>query len=429
MIKKFKKSEKFLSRAERVIPLGSQTFSKSKTLLPLGASPFFAEKGKGSKLYDLDGNKFIDFVNGLASVTLGYRDSDIDNSVKKQLKKGVTFSLSHPIETQLAEMLTNIIPCAEMVRFAKNGSDATSAAIRVARAFTGREHIAVCGYHGWHDWYIGSTTRDLGITNEGKKSTHRFKYNNIEDLESLLQSKKNKFAAVIMEPMNTTWPKKGYLKKVASICRSHGALFIFDEIITGFRFHLSGAQKYFNVTPDLATFGKGIANGYPLSVLAGKKKYMNIVEDIFFSGTFGGETLSIAAAIASIDKYKKHNVVAHLETQGKKIIKGTENLIEKNSLSNYLSISGHPSWSFINFLPNKKIPPLSIKTLFIQEVLKRGIYALGSHNLSYSHTNQDIKKLLSCYKEVFSILAQALNKGDISKYLECDPIKPLFKVR
>ena len=425
----FKKSEKFLLRAEKVIPLGSQTFSKSKTTLPKGVSPFFVEKASGSKFFDIDGNEFLDFTNGLASITLGYKDPDVDKSVKEQLKNGVTFSLSHPLETELAEMLTKLIPCADMVRFAKNGSDATSAAVRLARAFTGREHIAVCGYHGWHDWYIGSTTRDLGVTTEGKNLTHKFIYNDIDDLEHLLKSKKDQFAAVIMEPMNVSWPKKGYLEKVANLVRSHGALLIFDETITGFRFDLSGAQGYFNIIPDLATFGKGIANGFPLSVLAGKRKYMELIERIFFSGTFGGESISIAAAISVIKKYKKNNVISHLETQGKKIITGTKELIQKHNLSQYMNITGHPSWSFINFLPHSKSPPLVLKTLFLQEVFSRGVYTLGTHNISYAHSDNDVKKLLSCYDEVFPILFDALNKGDIYKYLRCEPLKPLFKIR
>ncbi len=429
MITKFNKSENFLLKAEKIIPLGSQTFSKSKTALPRGVSPFFVEKGKGSKFYDIDGNKYLDFVNALASVTLGYRDPDVDASVKNQLKKGVTFSLSHPIETKLAKMITDLIPCADMVRFAKNGSDATSASIRLARAYTGREHIAVCGYHGWHDWYIGSTTRDLGITTDGKRFTHKFQYNDLDALENLLNTHKRKFAAVIMEPMNVEWPKKGYLKKVAQLTRSHGALLIFDETITGFRFNLSGAQSYFNVTPDIATFGKGIANGFPLSVLTGKRKYMKLVEEIFFSGTFGGETVSIAAAIAVINKYKKKNVISKLKSQGEKIIEGTYKLIKKHNLSENISISGHPSWSFINFKAKKNVNPFELKTLFLQEVFSRGIYMLGSHNLSYSHTDRDIKQLLKCYDNVFPIIHDALKSGNINKRLRCKPLKPLFKVR
>ena len=425
----FIKSESFLLRAEKVIPLGSQTFSKSKTALPIGVSPFFVQRAKGSKFYDIDGNEFIDFINGLASVTLGYCDVDVFKAVTQQFKKGVTFSISHPIETELAEILTELIPCAEMVRFGKNGSDATTAAIRVARAFTGREHVAVCGYHGWHDWYIGSTTRDLGVSNDVKKLTHKFKYNDLHSLKSLLAKKHSNFAAVIMEPMNLHWPEENYLKEVAELTRKHGALLIFDETITGFRFDLGGAQNYFNVIPDLATFGKGIANGFPLSVLAGKKKYMRLVEKIFFSGTFGGETLSIAAAIAVIKKYKKKNVIKKLVTQGNKIIKGTEKLIIKHKLTKILNVTGHPSWSFINFLSHGKISPFTIRTLFIQEIFSRGIYTLGSHNLSYSHTNEDIKKLLTCYDEVFPIIHSALTKGNILKKLKCKPIKPLFKVR
>lgn len=425
----FKKSDQFLNLAEAVIPLGSQTFSKSKTALPIGVSPFFIESGKGSKFKDIDGNEFIDFVNGLASVTLGYCDPDVNKAVQEQLRKGVTFSLSHTNEKKLAELIIDLIPCGEMVRFAKNGSDATSAAIRVARAYTNRDHVAVCGYAGWHDWYIGSTTRDLGVPNDVKKLTHKFPYNNIDALKKILKKHKGNIAAIMMEPMNSHWPNDRFLENVAHLAKSFGALLIFDETITGFRFNLSGAQKTFNITPDLATFGKGIANGFPLSALVGKKKYMKIVEKIFFSGTFGGEAVSIAAAISVINKYKKYNVISHLEKQGKKIIEGTTKLIKKYNLTNILSITGHPSWSFINFSQHNKISPLMIKTLFLQEVFSRGIYTLGTHNLSYAHSDQDIKKLLLCYDDVFPIISKALHGGNFNSFLRCKTLKPLFQVR
>jgi len=183
----YKKSEKFLERALKSIPLASQTFSKSLTQYPRGVSPFFIQKGVGAKVWDIDGNEYIDFVNSLASVTLGYCDTDIDNAVQKQMKNGVIFSLPHELEAKVAEKLIEIIPCAQKVRFAKNGTDATSASIRIARAYTGKNHIAVCGYHGWQDWYICSTTRDLGIPECVKKLTHKFEYNNIKSLEVLFQ--------------------------------------------------------------------------------------------------------------------------------------------------------------------------------------------------------------------------------------------------
>ena len=251
---RYKKSKLALDRALKTIPLGAQTFSKSITSIPLGASPLYVERAKGSKMWDVDGNEYTDFVNGLACVTLGYCDPDIDIAVREQMSSGVTFSLSHKLETEVSEMIVDMVPCAEMVRFAKNGTDATSAAIRIARAFTGKEHIAVCGYHGWQDWYIGSTSRDLGVPQCVKDLTHKFEYNNLKSLELIF--KKNKLACVIMEPMNIEYPKDEFLEKVKNLVHKNDALLIFDETITGFRYSLGGAQEFFGVLPDIATFGK-----------------------------------------------------------------------------------------------------------------------------------------------------------------------------
>ena len=285
------------------------------------------DHANGSHFWDVDGNEYIDFVNGLACVTLGYCDPDVDVAVQNQMKSGVTFSLPHKLEMEVAELLVEMIPCAEKVRFAKNGTDATSGAIRVARAYTGRDRVAVCGYHGWQDWYIGSTTRDLGVPKAVKQLTHVFVYNDIDSLNRLLEEHHGEFAAVILEPMNVAYPQDGFLEKVRAVTQQHGALLIFDETITGFRYAKGGAQQEFGVTPDLATFGKGMANGYPLSALVGKAEYMDVVEKIFFSGTFGGETLSLAAAKAVLTKLRQEPVIATLKAQGQKIIDSVNRII------------------------------------------------------------------------------------------------------
>ncbi len=252
---RYEKSEAYLEIAEQVIPLGSQTFSKSRTQYPYGVSPYFIEQGEGSKVWDIDGNQYIDFINSLAAITLGYKDPDIDNAVKKQLENGITFSLPHRLEAEVAQMIIDMVPCAEMVRFGKNGSDATAGAIRLARAYTGKEHVLVCGYHGWQDWYIGSTVRDLGVPDSTKALTHIFEYNNLKSLEDCFEKYHSKVAAVIMEPMNVIFPKDGFLEGVKKLTNENNALLIFDEVITGFRFSNGGAQEYFGVTPDLCTFG------------------------------------------------------------------------------------------------------------------------------------------------------------------------------
>jgi glutamate-1-semialdehyde 2,1-aminomutase len=423
----YKKSEKLLNRALKSIPLASQTFSKSLTQYSKGTSPFFIEKGKGALVFDGDGNQYIDFVNSLAAITIGYCDNDVDKAVKNQMKNGVIFSLPHTLEMEVAEQLISIIPCAEKVRFAKNGTDATSAAIRIARAYTGKDHVAVCGYHGWQDWYIGSTMRDLGVPENVKSLTHKFKYNNIESLESIFQEME--LACVILEPMNIEYPRNNFLEKVKELAHKNNTLLIFDEVITGFRYSLGGAQELFGVIPDMAAFGKGMANGYPLSALVGSNKVMKKVEDIFFSSTFGGETLSLAAANEVIKKYKKENIILKLHETGSYLMEGLDKIISNKGLDGIFWISGHPSWSFLHIKEQILYNSFEIKTLLSQELLKRGVLTLGSHNISFSHTKEDIEKLLKVYNEVLPLIKKNIDNKTLLEHIEGEILEPLFKVR
>ena len=423
----YKESEKLLDRALKSIPLASQTFSKSLTQYPKGVSPFFIEKGQGSKVWDVDNNEYIDYVNSLSAVTLGYCDKEIDKPVQKQMKNGVTFSLPHRLEMEVAEKLIDIIPCAEKVRFAKNGTDATSASIRIARAYTGKEHIAVCGYHGWQDWYIGSTTRDLGVPKAVKELTHKFDYNNIKSLEGIFQ--RQELACVIMEPMNVEYPENNFLEKVKELVHKNNALLIFDETITGFRYSLGGAQELFGVIPDLATFGKGMANGYPLSAVVGSNEIMKTVEDIFFSGTFGGETLSLAAASAVIDKYQQKPVIDHFFKMGTYLLEHLNKIIDDNNLSSIFWTSGHPSWSFLHIKKQVKYNDFEIKTFFFQEMFKRGVLALGSHNISFSHSKKEIDKLITAYMEVLPMIKEHVDNQTLLENIQGEILQPLFKIR
>lgn len=429
MSSRYKKSEEFLQRAEKVIPLGSQTFSKSKTQYPFGVSPYFVQRGEGSRVWDVDGNEYIDFINGLAAITLGYSDPDVNRAVHAQLDQGVIYSLPHPLETEVAERIVDMVPCAEMVRFGKNGSDATSGAIRLARAFTGRDRVAFCGYHGWQDWYIGATARNRGVPEAVRKLTHGFLYNDLGSLEQLLGKHPAEFAAVIMEPMNAVEPAPGFLAGVKDLTHKHGALLVFDETITGFRYSNGGAQELFGVTPDLATFGKGVANGFPLAAVAGRADVMKLMEEIFFSFTMGGETLSLAAAKATLDKLKREPVTQKLATLGRKALDRTVEIIRENNLGEVIATSGHPSWGFLNFRDAGGYSSFEIKTLFLQEVFARGILTLGTHNISYAHSDADIERLMAVYGEVMPMLADAVHNKAMKQYLRCEPLQPLFKIR
>jgi len=381
---KLTKSFEYLERAEKVIPVCSQVFSKAPSYFPRGVSPVYLEQGWGSHVWDVDGNKYIDFICGLGPITLGYRYPKVDRAIMEQLlNHGITYSLPHPLEVQLSELLIEIIPCAEMVRFLKTGSEACQAAVRAARAYTGRMGIAYRGYHGWHEWYAVTTERPKGISKSYQKFMFEFEYNNIESLERIFN--REGIAAVIMEPVIVNPPKDNFLQKVRDLCTKHGAVLIFDEVVTGFRMALGGAQEYFGVTPDLTTFGKGIANGMPLSVVCGKKEIMREFEDIFVSSTFGGECLSLAAGLATIQEMRDKDTIGYIWNLGKELMNGLDNL--------GLKPIGYPCRPFYQ-LPNNS-PEMT--SLFVQEMHRKGIliHSGPALNLCYSHTQEDIDKTLS----------------------------------
>ena len=425
----FDNSNQHLVRAEKTIPLGSQTFSKSRTQYPVGISPLFASKVKGPYLWDLDGNKYIDLVSSLASITLGYNDPGVNKAVSKQLKKAVGMSLPAVLEAEVSELLVELVPSAEMVRFGKNGTDATSAAIRLARAYTGRDHVLVCGYFGWQDWSIGSTTRNKGVPEIVSSLTHKFEFNNLNSLSSLFDQFDSKVAAVILEPMNVVYPNQGYLQAIKELAHSKGALLIFDETITGFRFSTGGAQELFGVTPDLSTFGKGMANGYPISAVVGRKDVMLEMEEIFFSGTFGGELLSLAAAKHVIERHKSENLAMELGSIGSGLEILTNRAIQNAGISELLSLSGHPTWTFLNWRSTPEYSVEEIKTYFMQLIFERGLLVLGTHNVTLAHKQKIARSISEIYFEVFKIMRDNIDRGTLTRELKVAPLKPLFRVR
>ena len=426
---RYRKSEDMLREALKTVPLGSQTFSKSKTQLPFGVSPYFASNAEGAYMYDVDGNRYIDFVNSLASITLGYNDPDVTRAVKLQLEKGTIFSLANELEFIVAEKIVAMVPCAEMVRFGKNGSDATAGAIRIARAHTKKDHVFVCGYHGWQDWYIGSTGRNLGVPQSTRDLTHNFQYNDIDSIIKLFNIYKDQVAAVILEPVNVFAPKDNFLERVKEIAHQNSAVLIFDETITGFRYANGGAQEFFNVTPDLACFGKGLANGYPVSALAGKAELMKLMEEVFFSFTFGGELLSLAAANATLDKLVREPVVSRLNEVGTALIDGLKQLIHKYEYESIFSIEGYPVWSFFIIKDTEWCTSWEIKTFYLQEMFKRGIFTIGTHNMSYAHTHEHVTTLLKAYDEFFQLMKKVSQEKNIKNHIHGAILEPLFKLR
>jgi glutamate-1-semialdehyde 2,1-aminomutase len=416
-------SQRMLKRAEAVIPLGSQTFSKSYLQYPRGHAPFFVSHAKGGRVWDVDGNEYVDMVMGLLPVVLGHCDPDVDAAIQNQMLSGISHSLATEREIELAELLVKLIPCAEMVRFGKNGSDVTSAAVRIARAYTGRDRIAAGGYHGFQDWYIGATERNLGVPVAVRELTHRFPFLDIEALEKILDTHKGEFAAVIMETVGFTEPTTQLLKDFRELTHKHGALLIFDEIITGFRVDLGGAQEHYGVVPDLATFGKSMANGMPISAVVGRRDIMKQMELVFFSSTFGGETLSIAAALATISKMRKEDVIEILRSSGRWLQHQVKTAINNFGLDDHIKVGGHPAWTLLS------IPDPAVKTLFLIKMLKRGVLTTGSHNVCFAHDDSDLRFVQNaCYHSLRKV-ADAVRCNDVEERLGCEPLRPVFAVR
>lgn len=424
---KLNKSLELLKKSKNVIPCATQTLSKGYTQWSVGACPLFLQSAQGCKVYDVDGNVYIDYGMGLGPFILGYSDPDVNRAVEEQLKKGTMFTLPHPLEVEAAELIIENVPCAEMVRFGKNGSDATTAAVKLARAYTGKEKIIVCGYHGWQDWYIATTERNAGIPKCMKDLAISLKYNDFASLEKIIADNKGEIAGLIMEPVGAVPPKNNFLEKVRKITEENNIVLIFDELFTGFRWSIGGAQQYFNVIPDLACFGKAIANGFPVSSVAGKREIMERFEDVFFSFTYGGEALSLAAIVATVNKLRKNNVIEYTEKLGSYLKNGIEDLIKKHNLEDYVSIIGYPFKTVFNFSGDENCTPLEIKTYFQQESAKRGVLFIGYHLVSYAHKKEDIDFTLRAYDEVFSSFKKLIRDKRVKESLEGKILTQIFK--
>jgi glutamate-1-semialdehyde-2,1-aminomutase len=417
----------YLRRARRVIPSQTQTFSKGPTQFVQGVSPAFLARAEGSHVWDVDGNEYIDYISALGPIILGHNYPPVTAAAVKQIKEGTAFSLPHYLEVELAELLVEVIPCAEMVRFCKNGSDATAGAVRGARAFTGREKVACAGYHGWQDWFIGTTTRRLGVPKATQELTLTFEYNDLESLERLFTENPGEIAAVILEPVGVVDPHEGFLARVKEVTHRNGALLIFDEVVTGFRLALGGAQEYYGVTPDLACFGKAMANGYPLSAVVGRREVMELFDEIFFSFTFGGEAVSLAASLATIREMREKDIFGHLWEQGRKLQDGYNVMAKELGLAEQTACIGLAPHTVMTFKGTEQADALTMRSLLQQELVKRGVLFLVGNNLSYSHSDADVEHTLRAYRAALEYLSQALAGGKPLSFLEGEPVQAVFR--
>ncbi len=416
-------SDALYNRATGLIPAYTQTLAKGPGQYVNGVAPKYLERGRGSHVWDVDGNEYLDYNMGIGPLSLGYCYPRVDEAIRKQLESGITFSQSHRLEIEVAELIRDVVPNAEMVRYSKTGCDVTSAAVRLARAYTGRNTVLCCGYHGWHDWYISVTDRNRGIPNEVRDLTYTFNYN---DIQSLIDSIDSDTACVILEPVVFEAPRDNFLQRVKEVCVANGTLLIFDEMWTGFRLAIGGAQEYFGVKSDLQCFSKAVANGMPISILSGRKEIMSLCDkDVFFFTTFGGEALSLAAAKATIEEMREKNVSEYIARQGRKLITGYNEIAIELEMA-YTRASGMDCRSLVSFDASAG-NPLEIKSLMQQELIKRGILWSGMHVVSFSHTDDDIAYTLSAYREVLPIVHSAVERGTVRNELHGTPVEPVFR--
>ncbi len=421
-------------KAHALIPGGAHTYAKGDDQFP-ECAPGFIAMGKGCHVWDADGNEFIEYGMGLRSVTLGHAFDPIVQAAYRQMQLGVNFTRPAPIEVELAELMTAIIPGAEMVKFAKNGSDVTTAAVKLARAYTGRDRVAICGDHPFFsidDWFIGTTEVNAGIPPAIPELTAKFRYNDLADLRALFARYPRQIACVVMEAETATPPDAGYLSSVKQLCEQEGALLIFDEMITGFRWHLGGAQAFHGVLPHLATFGKAMGNGFAIAALVGQRDIMNrggLRHDsprvFLLSTTHGAETHALAASLETIRIYQEQDVIETLWRQGERLRSLVSRSIAENRIEGSFEILGRPCNLFFVTKDQTGARSQAFRTLFMQELSKRGILA-PSFVVSFSHSDADIDRTGEAVYQAHIIYRKALDEG-VERYLEGASVRPVYR--
>lgn len=429
----FTRSHQLSARLRNLIPGGAHTYAKGKDQYPEFA-PHVLARGRGCHVWDIDGNEFIEYGMGLRAVTLGHAFPQVVEAVRKSLDLGTNFNRPAAMELECAETFLETIEGADMVKFTKDGSTADTAALKLARAYTGRDMVALCAEHpffSYDDWAMCTTTMDGGIPEVERSMTLRFNYNNIESLRRLFLENPGRIAAVFLEAVRTEEPVDGFLQGIQALCREHGAVMVFDEVITGFRFHLGGAQQLYGVVPDLAIFGKALANGFSVSALCGKREIMRLgsrereQDNVFLlSTTHGAEIPALAAAIATMHVYRSEPVVEQLYRQGERLQRGMLEAVRRHGMGDYVTIAGRPCNLLFGTRGPDGQPSQAYRTLFLQELIRRGVLA-PSFIVSYSHTDEDIDKTVDAIDGALGVYKRALDEGT-DRYLVGSPSRHVF---
>ncbi len=431
----FSESQRLRARAHELIPGGAHTYSKGDDQFP-ELSPGFIARGAGSHVWDPDGNEYIEWGMGLRTVILGHAYEPVLRAVRAELERGSNFVRPSTLELELAEEMCALIPCAQSVKFAKNGSDVTTAAVKLARASTGRDLIVRCQEHPFYsidDWFIGDTACDAGVPAAIKQLTKRFSFNDVASVERVFAEHPGQIACVITEAATRVEPAPGFLQTVKDICHRNGALFILDEMITGFRWHARGAQTYYGVEPDLATFGKAFANGFSCSALVGRRDVMEIgglhhdkPRVFLLSTTHGGETHALAAARATIRTVRDEPVVEHIWSVGRALMQGFNQVAGSLGIGSRVMMDGVPCSPYQIFLDAAGKPDLALLTLYQQEMIRHGIL-IPYIAQSYSHTSADVERTLEAMAAALPVVKKAIEAGTTDGLLVGRPIRPVFR--
>ena len=403
----YARSQELFARAQEIIAGGTTLGKAPSTLIP-GEYPIYAARGRGAHLWDIDGHCFLDWILAYGIIILGYCDPDVDRAAIREIEEGFAFPLTRPVQNELAELLVEVIPCAEMVHFFKTGSDATTAAVRLARIVTGRDKVVRWGYNGWHDWCC---IREAGIPRKVREDVLTFRYNDLNSLEDVLSQNRDQVACVLMMPLEIEPPQPGFLAGAKALAHDHGALFILDEMRSGFHLALGGAQEYYGVTPDLATFSKAMSNGYAISVLAGRRELMRRLTETYISSTFFTNSIAMAAAVATIQKLRREQVIPHLWQIGQKLMDGLDRLIQETGVEAHTA--GVPPMPFLVFRYADPEVRETARYLFYRETARRGVLLHPNHHwfVCAAHTEQDVAHTLEVCADAFRVVKQALARG------------------
>ena len=431
----FDRSAEMRGPVHALIPGGAHTYAKGDDQYP-ERSPGFIARGKGCHIWDIDGNEFIEYGMGLRAVTLGHAYASVIEAAYKQMLLGNNFNRPSLLEYECAQMLQSMVPSAEMVKFAKDGSSILTAGLKLARAYTGRDMVAICSdspFFSYNDWFIGTTPMASGIPDDEKKIAVPFGYNDIDSLEARFAEYPGRIAMVLLEPSRLVEPRDGFLHKACDLAHRHGAVFMFDETISGFRWHKGGAQSVYGIQPDLSCFGKAMANGFSLSALAGKREIMELGglrhrdERVFLlSTTHGAETPSLGAAIETMRIYRDEPVVEHLYKVGEWLRQGFEQAVRDNGIQDYLKVMGRPCNLLYATLDQEGRPSQAYRTLFMQELIRWGVLA-PSFIVSYSHDEDDIDQTIEAIQRAAAVYRRAIEAGSTDGLLIGSPTKVVYR--